>query len=197
MLLKAHLFDLFDGIGNFFKAIADILAWLIIIAIVGLGVFIIHSLVYRMPKEIKKKKQQNEEKRRKDDREKAFQIHEPKRRQYYWDHLSEIYDNQATNSLISARKALNSLVYYDEKNYFRIKNGYIYNSKYNNPEERRFRLEMWSKALHELRETLHNPVWYDLFMDGSKSKTNMPLYKDLDIKYIDHILKMRKQNNGY
>lgn len=95
-------------------------------------------------------------------------------RSIYWESLGEIYDNLSTDILLKAKARLEKMVMYH--NHEGINELNIHN------------IDLWYCELAELRALLNNPTWKD---DTNSQEYNMPLFEDLDIKYIDDLIQLR------
>ena len=95
-------------------------------------------------------------------------------RSIYWESLGEIYDNLSTDILLKAKAMLEKMVMYH--NHEGINELNIHN------------IDLWYCELAELRILLNNPTWTD---DTNSQEYNMPLFEDLDIKYIDDLIQLR------
>ena len=49
-------------------------------------------------------------------------------------------------------------------------------------------IDLWYCELAELRILLDNPTWTD---SSNSQAYNMPLFEDLDVKYIDELIQLR------
>ena len=95
-------------------------------------------------------------------------------RSIYWDSLGEIYDSQSTDILLKAKSRLENMLKYH--NHEGINEHNVHD------------IDLWYCELAELRILLNNPTW----TDNSNSQTyNMPLFEDLDVKYIDELIQLR------
>ena len=95
-------------------------------------------------------------------------------RSVYWDSLGEIYDSLSTDILLKAKARLEKMVMYH--NHEGINELNIHN------------IDLWYCELAELRILLNNPTWTD---DTNSQEYNMPLFEDLDVKYIDDLIQLR------
>ena len=95
-------------------------------------------------------------------------------RSVYWDSLGEIYDSLSTDILLKAKARLEKMVMYH--NHEGINELNIHN------------IDLWYCELAELRILLNNPTWTD---DTNSQEYNMPLFEDLDVKYIDELIQLR------
>lgn len=95
-------------------------------------------------------------------------------RSIYWESLGEIYDSLSTDILLKAKARLEKMVMYH--NHEGINELNIHN------------IDLWYCELAELRILLNNPTWTD---DTNSQEYNMPLFEDLDIKYIDDLIQLR------
>lgn len=95
-------------------------------------------------------------------------------RSIYWESLGEIYDSLSTDILLKAKARLEKMVMYH--NHEGINELNIHN------------IDLWYCELAELRILLNNPTWKD---DTNSQEYNMPLFEDLDIKYIDDLIQLR------
>lgn len=95
-------------------------------------------------------------------------------RSIYWESLGEIYDNLSTDILLKAKARLEKMAMYH--NHEGINELNIHN------------IDLWYCELAELRILLNNPTWTD---DTNSQEYNMPLFEDLDVKYIDDLIQLR------
>lgn len=95
-------------------------------------------------------------------------------RSVYWESLGEIYDSLSTDILLKAKARLEKMVMYH--NHEGINELNIHN------------IDLWYCELAELRILLNNPTWTD---DTNSQEYNMPLFEDLDVKYIDDLIQLR------
>lgn len=95
-------------------------------------------------------------------------------RSVYWESLGEIYDSLSTDILLKAKARLEKMVMYH--NHDGINELNIHN------------IDLWYCELAELRILLNNPTWTD---DTNSQEYNMPLFEDLDVKYIDELIQLR------
>ena len=95
-------------------------------------------------------------------------------RSVYWESLGEIYDSLSTDILLKAKARLEKMVMYH--NHEGINELNIHN------------IDLWYCELAELRILLYNPTWTD---DTNSQEYNMPLFEDLDVKYIDDLIQLR------
>lgn len=95
-------------------------------------------------------------------------------RSVYWESLGEIYDNLSTDILLKAKSKLENMVKYHTHEGINERN--IHD------------IDLWYCELAELRILLNNPTWTD---DTNSQEYNMPLFEDLDVKYIDDLIQLR------
>lgn len=95
-------------------------------------------------------------------------------RSVYWESLGEIYDSLSTDILLKAKARLENMVKYHTHEGINERN--IHD------------IDLWYCELAELRILLNNPTWTD---DTNSQEYNMPLFEDLDVKYIDDLIQLR------
>lgn len=95
-------------------------------------------------------------------------------RSIYWDSLGNIYDSLSTDVLLKARKKLENMVEYHTHEGINERNVHY--------------IDLWYCELAELRILLDNPTWTD---SSNSQDYNMPLFEDLDVKYIDELIQLR------
>ena len=121
-------------------------------------------------KTVNSNKEHDEELRKKEE----FNRLQKRLRAVYWDSLGEIYDSLSTDILLKAKSKLENMVKYHTHEGINERN--IHN------------IDLWYCELAELRILLNNPAW----TDSSNSQVyNMPLFEDLDVKYIDELIQLR------
>lgn len=96
-------------------------------------------------------------------------------RSTYWNNLGSIYDNLNTDILLKAKDILQNMIKYHNHE------GAINDHNIHN-------IDLWYSELAELRIMLNYPSWVDSSNDESY---NMPLFEDLDIRYIDDTINIR------
>lgn len=104
------------------------------------------------------------------------ELQERRLRSQYWYKLEAIYDKQSTSTLQNAKTILEDMEKYKNRQSFT--NGNIHD------------IDMWYLKLAKLRELLNYPIWVD--DDTDINKYEMPLYTDLDIKYISELIEERQ-----
>lgn len=121
-------------------------------------------------KTVKSNKELDEELRKQEE----FNRLQKRLRSVYWDSLGEIYDSLSTDILLKAKAMLEKMVMYH--NHEGINELNIHN------------IDLWYCELAELRILLNNPTWTD---SSNSQAYNMPLFEDLDVKYIDELIQLR------
>lgn len=108
-------------------------------------------------------------------RQEEFTKIQKRLRNIYWNNLGEIYDNLSTDVLLKAKEKLQNMVKYHNHDSV-INDHNVHN------------IDLWYVELAELRIILNKPTW----IDGSNSNAyDMPLFEDLDVKYIDELIQIR------
>ena len=121
-------------------------------------------------KTVNSNKEHDEELRKKEE----FNRLQKRLRSVYWDSLGEIYDSLSTDILLKAKSKLENMVKYHTHDGINERNIHY--------------IDLWYCELAELRILLDNPTWTD---SSNSQAYNMPLFEDLDVKYIDELIQLR------
>ena len=144
--------------------------WIIIVIVIVLFLLLIFI------RENKEEQERKKEKHRQIENEKAEKRKAKEySRQIYWDCLPNIYDHQSSIVL--------------KQVHYLIRTSRTYHISVNDPKYSIDDVCLWSDTMEEISSLLGNPTWVYNDLEGCISE--MPVHDDLDIKYINGLLKNR------